>query len=67
MNTDVPRAITPAEIETYHRDGVVLLTEMANPQQVYEELSRGAGTERILVPPLLIVRRTADDGETVVG
>ena len=28
MNTDLPRAITATEIASYHRDGVVLLTEM---------------------------------------
>ena len=28
MNSDAPRAITPEEIATYHRDGVVLLPEM---------------------------------------
>jgi len=28
MNTDVPRAITPGEISTYQRDGVVLLSNM---------------------------------------
>lgn len=28
MNTDIPRAISPDEIETYHRDGVVLLPGM---------------------------------------
>ncbi len=28
MNVDTPRAISLYEIETYHRDGVVLLPEM---------------------------------------
>jgi ectoine hydroxylase-related dioxygenase (phytanoyl-CoA dioxygenase family) len=28
MNTDLPRTITPSEITTYHRDGVVLLPSM---------------------------------------
>ncbi len=28
MNTDIPRAITPAEISTYQKDGVVLLRDM---------------------------------------
>ncbi len=28
MNTDLPQAITPSEIETYQRDGVVLLSDM---------------------------------------
>jgi ectoine hydroxylase-related dioxygenase (phytanoyl-CoA dioxygenase family) len=28
MNTDIPRAITSDEVETYHRDGVVLLPGM---------------------------------------
>ncbi|MDP6705379.1 MAG: winged helix-turn-helix transcriptional regulator [Alphaproteobacteria bacterium] len=45
----------------------ILLTDMAAPQRTYEEVARGRRAERILVPPLLIVRRAADDGDTVAG
>jgi len=28
VNTDIPRIVTPDEVESYHRDGVVLLPRM---------------------------------------
>jgi ectoine hydroxylase-related dioxygenase (phytanoyl-CoA dioxygenase family) len=34
MNTDLPRTITPSEITTYHRDGVVLLPSMFDDEWI---------------------------------
>jgi len=35
MNADIPRAITPDEVATYYRDGVVLLPEMFDGDWIY--------------------------------
>ena len=40
MNTELPREITTGEVENYHRDGVVLLKAMFEPQWI-ELLNHG--------------------------
>jgi len=40
VNSDIPRVITPDEIATYHRDGVVLLPAMFDGDWI-DLLNRG--------------------------
>ena len=40
MNTDLLRAITPDEVDTYHRDGVLLLPNMFDKDWI-ELLNKG--------------------------